>query len=493
MRRTLLLASLAGALGCANPNPYVCTSQAQCVSSGAQGVCVGGFCAFGDGQCDSGYRFESNAGGGLGGTCLAPDAGTPDASTCGQFGAACCDTGTACHAGASCVNDTCTSCVDDVAFGRRFGCVLHADHSVWCSGANTMGQLGFGLAGLPSATAMQVRVTGGSPLNAASLAIGRDHACAVTTTGTVMCWGANSLGQIGNGVAIPTMGSLPPQPAAVQVQKAGNVALDNIVEVALGMVFSCARDATGGVWCWGKNSEGQLGDGTTTSRAAAAPVLDAAAGPAWTGATKLFAAGERACARKANDEVWCWGRNSNGELADGTTIARSSPVRALVSGNVALGNFYTCQINADTTISCFGWNGHGRMALGSGDGYSDNMSYTTPQAVVTSKGGPPFMGALELAAGGVTCARTTTKGLVCWGDSQYGQNGQQNTTVPAPVLDAQGMPLTDIVHVIAGYPHACARRTTGEYLCWGRNSEGDLGDGTFMNRALAQPLAASCP
>src|SRR5204862_1393532 len=113
----------------------------------------GGFCAFADPGCPGGMRYEPNAGGGLGGSCLPapPDAPGP----CGEAGQACCTAeGAGCRDHLFCSSGTCASCLTDLAFGRRFSCVLGHDRAIACAGENVKGQLGFGIAGVPSATRM---------------------------------------------------------------------------------------------------------------------------------------------------------------------------------------------------------------------------------------------------------------------------------------------------------------------------------------------------
>ncbi len=89
--------------------------------------------------------------------------------------------------------------------------------------------------------------------------------------------------------------------------------------------------------------------------------------------------------------------------------------------------------------------------------------------------------------------------VMCWGDNKHGQVGTGTSSgLPSPVLrrTAGGAePLTDVEHLTAGFARACARRTNGEWLCWGRGRSGEFGDNMFISRGLAQPLNAgvTCP
>lgn len=494
---TRLLIALAGlALGCvaacSSPSAYPCASSAQCVAGGRQGTCAEGFCAFADPSCPGGMRYEPNAGDGLGGSCL--PAPPDDPPPCGEAGQACCaaiEGAAACEDHLFC-SGTCTSCVTDLTFGRRFGCVLAHDLTIWCAGENVKGQLGIGIAGVESAIRVQARDSTSSPIaDATAISAGREHACAIRTGGAVWCWGANDRGQLGNNAPLSPLP--PPKPAAVAVVKANGTPLAGIVEVGGGYDYTCARDAAGGVWCWGSNAGGQLGDGTVTSRSTAAPVLDAPMGAPLTGALDLDVGASVACVHKAGDEIWCWGRNTNGQFGDTTAINHPSPVVLATTRSLALGNWHTCYVEADGTIACSGWNGHGRLGIGTGGAGSSDGNHLVKEKVLTAPGGPVFGNAAAVVAGGVTCALTQDARVFCWGDNNYGQSGTgQGEVVPTEVVTEDGMPLTGVSRLVAGYAHVCAFKATGEILCWGRNGGGELGDGGFTHRGLPTPIANTC-
>jgi alpha-tubulin suppressor-like RCC1 family protein len=486
----LVALGLALGAGCQGPSAFPCSSSAQCVSGGEQGTCADGYCAFPDQSCPGGMRYEPNAGDGRGGTC----AGMPDAGPCGGVGQACCALeGAGCGDQAHCNNGMCAACISDLAFGRRFSCLVAHDGTVRCAGENVKGQLGFGIAGVPSATRMQARDSTSDPItDAVAVGAGREHACAVRAGGAVWCWGANESGQLGNNLPLPVPPAppLPPRPAAVAVVKSDGTPLTGIVQVAGGYDFTCARGATGDVWCWGQNAGGQLGDGMTTSRSTAAPVLEG--GAPLTGALDLQVGGSMSCVRKAGDAVWCWGRNGDGQFGDGTKTNHPSPIMLATTTSVALGLWHSCFLEADGTILCAGWNGHARLGIGTGSGYSDG-DHTSKEKVLSVKGGAPFTGAKAVVAGGVTCALMQDSGVYCWGDNHYGQSGTgQGEAVPAKVRTADGESLTGVERLIAGYTHVCAIKTGGEVLCWGRNNDGDLGTGAFGNRGFPERIESAC-
>jgi len=489
---TLVVCLLAHA--CAKTNPYKCTGSDQCVLNGQAGTCEPeGFCAFPDMDCPSGTRFESGAGDGLGGQCTAP----PDAplAPCGALGQACCtgEQGSAgpCVGGTYCNAGTCDECAADMTFGHDIGCYLKKDHTVWCAGNNASGMLGNGsAANMFVGSAVQVVDATGPISDASAIGGGYGHNCVVRANGAVYCWGRNYDGQLGNNTTTDSS-------KAVQVLKAmGSAAtapLTGIVDLDGGSAMVCGHDTTGIVWCWGYNGSGQLGDGTTTTRHIAAPVMAGSA--SFTGAENIVSGDSFTCTKKGAD-YWCWGADGDGQFGDGSngTGDYVNPFKVATTSAIGLGNYHACWVNADTSISCAGANYHGQMGNGSGNDYT-GADQKTPAPVIT-EAGTPFMGAVELAAGGaMTCARTMDGHVWCWGDNKYGQiGGGSPTPYPAIVIDETTlMPLAHADHLIAKYAHVCAHTTDAGWKCWGRGGSGELSDGKLRTRGLATPLGLTCP
>ncbi len=149
--------------------------------------------------------------------------------------------------------------------------------------------------------------------NIAQLALGFGHTCARTTGGTVVCWGLNTSGQLGIGsttnAAFPTVVS----------------GLNNIVEITAGLYHTCARRSPdNAVLCWGRNNEGQLGTGSVSG-----PVLTPAVVAGLTDAAQIDGGGAHTCARRTSNAIVCWGDNSQGQIGDGTFTTRPSPTAVL--------------------------------------------------------------------------------------------------------------------------------------------------------------------
>jgi hypothetical protein len=232
--------------------------------------------------------------------------------------------------------------------------------------------------------------------------------------------------------------------------------------------------AAGAVLCWGDNSRGQLGDGTTTQRLTPVPVagLDS-------GVRAISAGGDHACAVTTAGAVLCWGDNNAGQLGDGTRTFRNTPVAVSGQGSgvqsIALGYYHSCSLSTAGAVSCWGYNAVG--ALGDGSTGDANNARLTPVPVVGLGSG-----VREIAAGYEhTCATTTAGAMQCWGWNVHGQLGDNSTTnrlAPVPVAGLS----SGVQAMAGGVYHTCAMVTADAVYCWGSNGLMQLGDGTTTER-----------
>jgi alpha-tubulin suppressor-like RCC1 family protein len=250
--------------------------------------------------------------------------------------------------------------------------------------------------------------------------------------------------------------------------------IGGIVQIATGGAHSCALTGAGGVWCWGLNWNGQLGDGTTTTRLTPVAVSSLGSG------VRAIALGDsHSCALTSGGAVLCWGSNNNGELGDGTLVERRTTpvaVRTLGSGVQAIAaggsgsNGSSCALLVSGAVRCWGANAFGQL----GDGSTTDRN--SPAAVSTLGSG---VRAIDVG-GSHACALTGFGSFVCWGDNAFGQLGDGSTTrssVPVAVsLVSRGSVIS------AGETHTCAVNRDGAVFCWGRNHIGQLGDGTTADR-----------
>ncbi len=303
-----------------------------------------------------------------------------------------------------------------------------------------------------------------SATSATQVVTGTDHTCALTSSGGVRCWGGNDFGQLGDGRTITR--SLP---GAVSGLTSG------VQAIAAGNSFSCALLNAGGVQCWGLNKSGQLGDGTGKERHTPVDVSGLTSG------VQAIAAGaSHACALTTGGGVKCWGLNSDGQLGDGTTKIRRTPVdvTGLTNGvtAVALGAAHSCALLSTGGVQCWGGNTTGQV------GDNSTRKRKTPVSVVGLASG-----VTNIAAGGLhTCARTSAGAAMCWGWNQHGEIGD-GTKVDRHVPTAVSGLSSGVNTVIAGDEHSCAR-TGGTVSCWGDNRAGQLGDGTTDESDVPGPV-----
>jgi len=348
-----------------------------------------------------------------------------------------------------------TSGVVAIAAGGTHTCALTASAGVKCWGANWYGQLGDGTRMWHDTPVDVSGLTSG----VVAIAAGASHTCALTAEGSAKCWGSNEYGQLGNG-------KLGYRPTPVDVRELTS----GVTAIAAGGFHTCALTTEGGVKCWGRNNAGQLGDGTTADRDTPVDVSGLTGG-----VVAITAGWYHTCALTAGGGVKCWGANWYGQLGDGTTTSRNTPVdvSGLTSGVVAIaaGGAHTCALTAEGGVQCWGLNGNGQL----GDGTT--MGRNTPVDVsgLTS-------GVVAIAAGGDhTCALTESGGVKCWGRNRYGQLGDGTTTDRYTPVDVSGL-TGGVVAIAAGGAHTCALTESGGVKCWGWNGNGQLGDGTRTSR-----------
>ncbi len=332
------------------------------------------------------------------------------------------------------------------------------------------------LSGIPfSALSAAPLPPGQNPENVASLtatvassevAVGAHHACAIKANGEVYCWGTNYAGQLGFGASL--------QESLLPVRVAG---ISGASKIVAGHAHACALLDTQVVKCWGINQEGELGTGSTgwasftpvDVTGLSADIIDIEAG--W----------QHTCALNSTGLIQCWGQNAWGQLGDGTTTQRSTPVDVINLPEPALkisaGEQHTCAVLSSGAAFCWGGNWAGQL----GDGTYNNSA--TPIAVTGLSSGIQ-----AIAAGHSHTCASNGSGAKCWGRNDEGQLGDGTHNFQTSPVDV--ISFSDGVTALsAGLNFSCALTTQGGVKCWGRNSEGQLGDGTQVDRTA--PVATS--
>ena len=257
-----------------------------------------------------------------------------------------------------------------------------------------------------------------------------------------------------------------------------------VTDVSAGDEFSCAVIEDGSVWCWGYNTYGNLGDGTTTERHE--PVRVTLLGGGFvTNAVAVDTGETHACALTSDGAVWCWGGNDFGQLGDGTTAERHGAVAMTASGGAAIAT--ATGVAAGDRVSCARVS-TGR-ALCAGWPVGDGTRKVRSRAVTVRKAnGTPLTGITAVSADEHACVRTSKGEAWCWGDNGYGQLGngaKQDRWHAVRVTKTGGRALTGVTVVDAGELHSCARTGSGAAWCWGYNAWRAIGDGTGKNRLRA--------
>lgn len=327
--------------------------------------------------------------------------------------------------------------------------------------------------GATSTTGQQLipaRVAMPAELTFTSLSAGGYYTCGWTPAGAAHCWGSNQFGQLGDGTT--TYRSTP-----VAVVMPAGLTLANMsasIPWHLGGPHTCGLTPTGTAYCWGDNQFGQLGDGTTQSRLNPGAV----ATPTGVTFTSLATGVGHTCGLTPAEDVYCWGRNDEGQIGDGTTLTnRLTPVAvAMPSGitfkSLAVGGLHNCGLDSAGTAYCWGMNS-GRIGDGTGTDRPSPTAALMPLGVTFT----------SLVAGyDGTCGLTPAGMAYCWGRNHLGQVGDGTDTSryePTAVVMPAG---ESFMAITAGWRYACGLAPRGAAYCWGLNNHGQLGDGTRTNR-----------
>ncbi len=367
-----------------------------------------------------------------------------------------------------------------IVAGKAHTCVLLQDKTVRCWGDNSSGQLGLGDTrsrganeAIRDVPALQFG-TGFVPVKLVASAV---QTCAISETGDAKCWGAQS--------------SLKPDQVLNLIDFL-NEKVKDIVSNSLASHF-CAILESNKVQCWGDNPFGQLGDRSLVSRPLPSGVpiqLSSEAG------VQISVGGQHTCALLADKSLHCWGRNARGQLGYGDTntfgfaathILDSRVVPVTDAAQVITGFDHTCIITTNRKLRCWGGAAEGQL------GYGNTLDIGTTPSTLPESVGFVELGAevSQMVAGGqFSCALLTNNTVKCWGNGTNGQLGYGN---PNDIGDDEllgGVGLVSIntdprqgkiMQLVAGAAHACALLESGNIVCWGDGSSGQLGYGIAGN------------
>ncbi len=379
-----------------------------------------------------------------------------------------------------------------IAAGGAHSCAVMADGTAQCWGRNGSGRLGDNTTTNSPVPVPVSGITGLTPATTAvSVSAGAAHSCAVMADGTAQCWGSNVFGQLGDNTTTNS-----PVPVSVSGID-GLTAATTAVSVSTGGNYSCALMADGTAQCWGSNSYGQLGDNTTTNSPVPVSVSGLTGLTPATTAVSVSTGYAHACALMADGTAQCWGFNTNGQLGDNSTT--DSPVPVSVSGitgltpastavSVSSGGNFSCALMADGTAQCWGSNSYGQL------GDNSTTDSFVPVSVSGLTGLTPASTAMSVSTGGAhSCALMADGTAQCWGgngDGELGDNSTTSSPVPVSVSGLIGAAAASTaVSVSAGNYHSCAVMADGTAQCWGDNWAGQLGDNSTTERPVPVPVS----
>jgi len=412
--------------------------------------------------------------------------------------------------------------IKQITGGGYHTCALSNTGKVYCWGSDFYGELGNGSdeTGSQAPTLVEDGVAaspdgdGTNLTNIKQIMGGIYHTCALSNTGKVYCWGNDDDGQLGNG-SDETGNQVAPtlvEDGVAASPDTDGTNLTNIKQITGGYYHTCALSNTGKVYCWGNDTDGQLGNGSdepTLVEDGVAAGSDSD-GTNLTNIKQITGGIYHTCALSNTGKVYCWGWDDNGELGNGSDETGSQVAPTLVEDGVAAspdtdgtnltnikqitgGIYHTCALSNTGKVYCWGWDDNGQLGNGS-DETGDQVAPTLVEdGVATSPDGDGTnLTNIKQITGGSyhTCALSNTGKVYCWGWDFYGQlgNGSDETgDQVAPTLvedgvatspDTDGTNLTNIKQITGGYYHTCALSNTGKVYCWGWDFYGQLGNGS---------------
>ncbi len=405
---------------------------------------------------------------------------------------------------------------DSLAIAADHRCALRTDGSLWCWGDNDSGQLGVGSTSykfVPARVGSSTNWVDVKPSGESSFGSDTCATCGLRSDGTLWCWGSADYGKLGNGAE---SGS---ETSPVQVGTD-----TDWVELGTAQDAACAIKQDGTLWCWGRNRNGAVGDGTTTDRATPTrigadsdwatistarddffcavkttgtlwcwgdvPRMSDATSPSQVGSdtdwVQAQGGDQIACATKADQSLHCWGSDRDGRLGTGTFSSESMPTPVAPSGSkwqtTAHDEDFTCGIQDDGTLWCWGLNMKGQLGIG-----VVGSSISSPSAV------SPNVSWNSVSTGDQhSCGIQSDNSLWCWGHNSAGQVDGEVSGFRTYIYDkpARVDPATDWAQVSAGGQSTCAVKNDGTLWCWGSNGLGQLGQGDTADYVGVQQVTS---
>ena len=374
-------------------------------------------------------------------------------------------------------------------------CGVGSDQMAYCWGANNFGQLGNGTLSastVPTAVSTSGALAGKTIISLISVQGDNAH-CAIASDNQAYCWGYNPLGGLGNGttnnssvpVAVSTSGVLSGKTIKTIAGGGGNV--------------TCAIASDNQAYCWGTGSGGSLGNNSSSD--SSVPVAVSTSGVlSGKTLTNISVGNGHVCALDTAGKAYCWGSNSQGQLGNGSTTSSSVPVAVSTSGvlngktlvSISLSNDFGCAL--DTAGKAYCWGGSGSSGeLGNGS----TTGSTVPVAVSTTGvlNGKALTSISSAGAYEHVCALDTSGKAYCWGNNAYNvfcDGTSTNSSVPVAVSTTGVLSGKTLVSITNGYLTTCGLGSDGQSYCWGYNGANEFGIGNTTS-SLVPVTAATLP
>ncbi|BDR52784.1 hypothetical protein KIM372_06910 [Bombiscardovia nodaiensis] len=371
-----------------------------------------------------------------------------------------------------------------ISGGGQLSLAIGNDGNTYAWGTNIYGQLGDGVTpvGISSYSTTPVRVRAPKGIHFIEVGAGHDSAIALATDGNVYTWGDGVHGQLANGEGY--LQSNVPIKASIGAITRGTY----ITTISAGGNFILALSNDGGLYAWGQNLYGQLGDDSLTNKYVPVKVKEGAIA-AGTYITAIIAGYQHSIALGSNHALYSWGLNNYGQLGDGSNTNKSTPVKIL-PGEITPGTYITTlntgngdfnlAIANDHTVYAWGNNYSGQL----GDGSNTNKN--TPVKILPGEITPGTYITTLKTGPGYTMALTDDHAVYMWGDNWRGVLGNGTTlgrNTPGKIISGDIPSGTDITAISAGYAHALALGNDSTIYAWGDNGAGELGTGNTASRS----------
>lgn len=348
---------------------------------------------------------------------------------------------------------------ETLSAGENHTCMLKSNGKAYCWGANSVGQLGDG-----STDASMTPVAVSGDLRFESISVGWDHACGVTADNEAYCWGRGRYGRLGNDSADNSL---------IPVAVSGGL---SFAAVNAGMAHTCGITTDGDGFCWGRNEDGILGIGSVVGSLVPAAV---------SGGLKfgsLNAGSATTCGITTSGDAYCWGASDFGNLLglgeDRAGKKVPSPVAGdfdFQPGSISVGLDHICALTTADNAVCWGRGRYGKLGIGHGDGLGVIENLMTPREV---NGNISFA---QITTGLFqTCGISTDGKAYCWGRNGSGQLGDGTTTMQVePVAVSADIEFAELT---IGVDHACGVSSDDDVYCWGNGNAGKLGTRSSENK-----------